>query len=293
MAKFSPAQAKPFILLGVFLGLWFVLPVFLKNFARDTLYEFQAPLWTASSVVRDLQTTLHLRTRPRSELVEALRDLSRENALHRLERGHRELDAEYIRRLEHLLNLPSRPEYQYEIARVVRRDLNAWWQRLTIRKGRDYDIPVGAAVVFAGGVVGRVVEVHAFTSEVELVSSPLFRMAAQFEGDLRPVTYNGARHTQFSIPQGRVSDVPPDLQPSPGRPLTLVSSELGGVFPAGLTIGTIHELAPGRDGLFQTGPVRLDERLLTLREVSILIPLTHTDAAGLDWFNPEAVPAEP
>lgn len=266
------------------------MPVFFKDLLKDTLYEFQAPLWTATSTVQDLQTTIHLRTQPKGALVETIRDLSRENALYRLERMKREEDIAYIRRLEELLDLPSRPNYRYELARVVRRSLNAWWQTIIIRKGRDHQIPEGAAVVFAGGVVGRVVQVHAYTSEVELVSSPLFRMVAKFEGDARPVTYSGRLHTQFSRPYGRVSDAPPDLEVSASDPLLLVSSELGGIFPAGLAIGNVYQLKPGRDGLFKTGPVLLDERLLTLREVAVIIPLRPEDAAGLEWFhsaNPE------
>lgn len=236
----------------------------------------------ATSTLRDLQITTNLRTESKARLVEAIRDLSRENVLLRLEREQLDEDREYIRRLENLLDLPSRPDFRYEVARVVRRDLSAWWQRITIRKGEDFDIPEGAAVIFAGGVVGRVVEVHNFTSEVELVSSPFFRMAAKFKGDRRPVTYSGRLHTQFTQPFGTVSDAPSDLTVSPSRPSILVSSELGGVFPSGLTIGEVFRLSPGRDGLFQTGPVMLDERLLTLSEVAVLIPLTPEDAAGFD-----------
>lgn len=291
---FKGHQAKPFLYLGIFLVLWFVIPALFKNLLKDTLYEFHAPLWIAASTTRDLQTTANLRAQPKSRLIETLRDLSRENAVLRLERDQDSIDQTYIRRLEDLLELPSRPNYQYEVARVVRRDISAWWHRITIRKGRDFDIPEGAAVIFAGGVVGRVVEVHAFTSEVQLVSSPFFRMAARFQEDERPVTYSGRLHTQFSRPFGTVSDAPSDIEVSASNPSILVSSELGGVFPSGLTIGRVFRLSPGRDGLFQTGPVMLDERLLTLREVAILLPLTPGDGADLDWArDPDETEANP
>jgi len=38
-------------------------------------------------------------------------------------------------------------------------------------------------------------------------------------------------------------------------------------------IGTIDRLELGSTGIFQVGTVRLDQRLLTLHEVSVLIPL--------------------
>ena len=83
-----------------------------------------------------------------------------------------------MNRLEDLLRLPSFPEYRTEVARIVRRDFNTWWQRLEIRKGRNHGIPEGAPVVFSGGIVGRVTEVHATTAVVDLVSSPTLRIAA-------------------------------------------------------------------------------------------------------------------
>ena len=124
---------------------------------------------------------------------------------------------------EAILNLPSRREFRYEVARVVRRDLNAWWQQIVIRKGKDFDIPRGAAVAFSGGVVGRVVEVGAFTSRVELVTSPNFRMAVNFEGDERPVVYQGLPQSGFGDPLGAVHTLQ-DVVTSTQRPLKLLST---------------------------------------------------------------------
>jgi len=42
-------------------------------------------------------------------------------------------------------------------------------------------------------------------------------------------------------------------------------------------IGTVGWLEPGSTGIFQAGEVQLDERLLSLHEVSVLIPLTPLD----------------
>lgn len=180
---------------------------------------------------------------------------------------------EEVGRLEALLELPSENGYRYEIARVARRDLTAWWQRFTIRKGRNYGIPEGAAVVYAGGVVGRVREVHAYTSVIELVSSPGFRMAASLEGESRPVTYQGLPNPPFVPPIGEAMNIPPDVRVSRAEPRRLVSSRLGGVFPEGLTIGLITAVEPGSDGYFQQGLVQLDPELSSLKEVAIVVPL--------------------
>ena len=203
--------------------------------------------------------------------------MARAKSLYQFNAQRKETLENEIQRLELILNLPSRREFRYEVARVVRRDLNAWWQHIIIRKGNDYDIPKGAAVVFSGGVVGRVVEVNAFTSRVELITSPNFRMAANFQGDERPVVYQGLPQGGFGAPIGSVQDAPQDIVASTQVPKLLVSTRLGGTFPPGLTIGRISWLEPGSTGIFQAGEVALDPRLLSLHEVAVLIPLYPID----------------
>ena len=178
-----------------------------------------------------------------------------------------------VKRLEALLNLPPNPQFRYEAARVARRDLSGWWQRLVIRKGANYGIPVGAPEVYGGGVVGRVKTVHAYTAVIDLVTSPDLRLAAMFDGDARPVSYEGGVNPPLASPRGIVEYVPSDITVSPKHPRRLVTSGLGGVFPAGLTIGYVTHLGASTDGLFKSGEVALDPRLSELNEVTVLVPV--------------------
>lgn len=271
-------QARPFATLGLVLLAWILLPLAVKSFTRVTFFELQAPFAAAQSYVQDLQEFWALRARPKNEIIEAGRDLARLNAAYELRlQENEQLHAEILR-LENLLKLPPLPAYRFEPARVAKRDFTAWWQRLVIRKGRNYDIPVGAPVVFVGGVVGRVVEVHAYTAVVDLVSSPTFRVAASAEGDNRPISYQGGINDAFKTPRGSIEFVPLDISATPSQPKRLVTSGLGGVFPAGLTIGDITHLEPSTDGLFKAGDVQLDDRLGALTEVTVLIPVSPEDS---------------
>lgn len=265
-------QLKPILVLLLFLAIWALTPVVIKRFGQDAFYEFQAPIIAAQGYAKDLQTYWSLRTRSDNELIEAGRDLSRLNARYQVAQQENQTKEAEIARLESLLNLPSRPEFRYEVARVAQRDISAWWHQMIIRKGKNYDIPVGAAVIYNGGVVGRIREVHAYTATVELVSSPGFRMAANVVGEAAPVTYLGVVNPPFSPPRGEALNVPPTITVTPAEPRKLVSSELGGIFPAGLTIGEITALEPGSDGYFQKGSVRLSPQLSALREVAVVIP---------------------
>jgi rod shape-determining protein MreC len=264
---------KPLVALGVFLLAWWITPTFVKSFLKVSFTEFQAPAWIATSYLDDLEGFWARRSHSKIELIEAGRELAREKAYYQHYAQRNEILEAEIGRLESILSIPGRRNFRYEVARVIRRDISAWWQQIVIRKGNDYNIPVGAAVIFSGGVVGRVVEVNAFTSRVELVTSPNFRMAASFEDDGRPVVYQGVAQDGFGHPEGSVRDAPQDLIATTQAPLKLVSTQLGGTFPPGLMIGNVPWLEPGSTGIFQAGEVLLDDRLLSLHEVAVLIPL--------------------
>lgn len=265
-------QAKPFLTLGIIMLGWLMLPVAVKSFLRVSFAELQAPGQVTASYVRDLQQFWADRTHSKDELIEAARDLRHVYAGYEFQAQRTEAQQAEIDRLERLLHLPSNPRYRYEPARVCRRDLSGWWQQLTVRKGSNYDIPVGAPVVYAGGVVGRVREVRLYEADVDLVSSPQLRLAATFDDDTRPVSYQGRSNPPLAPARGLVEFVPPDIVIYSTAPRRLVTSGLG-EFPAGLTIGYVSRLDTSPDGLFQSGEVTLDPRLTELMEVTVLVPL--------------------
>jgi rod shape-determining protein MreC len=265
-------QVRPFATLAVVAIAWLLVPVGVKTLARATFFEFTAPINASASSVHVLQDYWSLRMHTKPELIEAGRDLARVNASYALAAEQSaSLEAEILR-LETDLHMPPRPDFRFETARVTRRDLSAWWQRLVVLKGRNQGIPVGAPVVSADGVIGRVTEVGAYTSVVELISSPDVRLAAFFEGDTRPVSFQGGLNPTFGPAHGSVEFVPLDIYASAKEPKRLITSGLGGEFPAGLTIGQVVRVAPNSDGMFQSGAVEIDPRVAQLSEVTILVP---------------------
>ncbi len=267
-------QERPFLTLGIVLAAWLILPVSFKYFGRATFFEATAPFAASASYIRDLQEFWTLKTHTKDELITAGRDLGRLTAAY-AESVQQNADLEnQITRLEGLLKMPPREHFRMQPARVVRRDFTGWWQTLTIRKGSKDGIPVGAPVVFAGGVVGKISEVHLYTSVVQLISSPEVRLAGVVAGDTenRPISYEGGLNPTFGPARGTIEFVPLDTFASAAAPKRLVTSGLGGVFPPGLTIGQIVKVELSPDGLFQTGVVELDSRLDSLSEVTVLVP---------------------
>jgi rod shape-determining protein MreC len=267
------SQLRPLLLLAVFLTVWWLAPVLVRTFSKSAFYEFQSPAWFAYSHLKDLQQFWGLRDHSRDDLLAAGRDLARDNAALTLQLQQNDALPQELAQLESLLRLPPAQNFRYEVARVIRRDQTAWWQQLIIRKGARDGLAPGQGVVFSGGVVGRVKDVYPGTAIVELISSPEFRVAANLDDDPRPVIFQGGEAPPLGSPQGEVRDVAPDFAISPANPVRLVTSSLGGEFPQGLTLGWVNRLMPGSDGLFQSGPVRLDSDLSGLLEVAVLVPV--------------------
>ncbi|MBT5169977.1 MAG: rod shape-determining protein MreC [Opitutales bacterium] len=272
MPKKRLLSLKPFLILLSVAVFWILVPIVFKSSIRSVFYEFQAPLSTGASYVRELQNYWAARTKSKNELYDAGKDLARLNATYELMILENQTLKQEVERLEELLQLPTRPDYRYEIARVVSRDFNSWWQHLEIRKGGKHGIPTGAPVVFSGGVVGRVIEVHEYTSTVELLSNSHLRMAVIIAGDNRPMSYRGSGFQTLQNPVGIAEYIPNDINiDDPSNPPRIITSGMGGVFPAGLPIGYLRRLRPGASGMFQDGDVYLDKRLARLTEVAVLI----------------------
>ncbi len=270
---------KPFVFLAIGLACWWILPGVVRGFFKETFYEFQAPLLVAQSRAEDVRKFWTLKIAgTRNELIEAGRDMARINAALSLRVAElKKIEAEN-RRLEKMFGIPSRPDYRTIIARVARRDLNTWWQEITLRKGSADGIRENCPVVVAGNVVGRVRKVRLYTCEVELVTSPDFRISANIDGDDRPVIYaGGTQNMPFSTPSGNVTHIPSNYEfphATKDAPLQVFTSGLGGVFPGGYVLGTVSKtLVPTDDGLFLSGRVTPSADLATIEEAAVLVAI--------------------
>lgn len=271
----STERAKPFLILAGFLIVWWLIPASWKLATKSGFREFQAPAWELTSRAQDISEYWgHLADSKRT-LIEKGREAARATSANDARPLHLEIEGlrREIKRLEAALSLHPAPRFRSVTARVCRRDLSAWWQTVTLREGNSKGFTDGMGMIFAGGVAGRISEVGSRWATVQLVTNPHFRIAAHFEGDDRPVTFQGGGIPLGGNPFGIVRNVPHDLSPTPQNPLSLLTSPLGETFPEGIVIGVVSQLEGGEDGLFKSGRVELDERLGRLREVTALLPL--------------------
>ncbi|MDP9010618.1 MAG: rod shape-determining protein MreC [Pseudomonadota bacterium] len=125
---------------------------------------------------------------------------------------------------------------RFLVGDVMKVDLDAFRERVLVDKGAGDGIYVGQAVLDAGGVFGQVARVGQLTSEVILVSDAAHAIPVQINRNgLRTIAVGTGETNRLKLPYLPTSAdvVAGDL---------LVTSGLGGVFPAGYPVGTIAEV---------------------------------------------------
>ena len=183
----------------------------------------------------------------------------------------------YVDRLERLLSLEPIEDHRVEYARILRRDVNAWFEVMLLDKGSKHGVLKGMAVVSADGLVGRISDVGILHSKVTLISSPAFRVTVNTPNDDRPIAYGGKGQRMWDALSAEVHHVPQDISASSDQPIALYTSGLGEGLPQGLFVGNLVSVKAELEGLFQKGDVELVDSLRSLREVAILIPLERRD----------------
>ena len=283
MARIRLDRLTPIVTLIVFLVIWWLSPSFIKLFTQASFEEIQAPIWIATEHLDTLASGLANKTKSKQELIDTISELKRQNAYYKQIKNINENYKAEINRLEAILNLPSRDRFRYELAHVIQRNMGSWWQTIRINKGSKHGIKKGDAVIFIGGVVGRIAKTNYYTSQVDLLSNHSFRISASFIKDNRPLFYQGKGTDLWGQPKGRIKNAPQDLTTDSAKPLQLVTTGLGGTFPEGITIGLVPWLEPDNTGMFQAGEVQLDKRLLGIKEVAVLIPFNRNENLDHDF----------
>ncbi len=143
------------------------------------------------------------------------------------------------RQLQKLLDYKATKPATAITAPVIGRSADHWWQQITLGRGSQEGVKVGAVVSGTGGVVGRVVQVTPHTSRVLLVSDPTSQIGvtisrSRYMGYLRGQSGNRAIMEFF--------DKVPDVRPGD----VVSTSSFSQLFPAGLSIGRIESVDFGK-----------------------------------------------
>lgn len=140
-------------------------------------------------------------------------------------------------------------------ATVIGRNPERWNELIMIDKGETSGIKQNMAVITANGLIGKVKSTEKFTATIQLLSAldPTNRISAKvLQGD-KPVygTIEGYDDEQKLL---KLKRIPSDAKVKKGQ--SVVTSGLGGIFPAGLEIGKVVKVEPDEFGLNQSAYVK-------------------------------------
>lgn len=163
-------------------------------------------------------------------------------------------------------------------ARVVADTGGAFARSVLIDHGRDREVAKGMPAVTSSGVVGRVQDVGHHSARILLMTDLNSRIPAMLEKNGERLVVAGDNSAQPRVHYVR-ADVPLAIGDQ------IVTSGVGGIFPAGLPLGTVTSLTP------VTGRSELEARIqpsVNLSKLAIvsLLPTAIAD----DPLAEEAVP---
>ncbi|MEX2160597.1 MAG: rod shape-determining protein MreC [Anaerolineales bacterium] len=168
----------------------------------------------------------------------------------------------------------ARPENAYQAAGVIGRDPSPFLHYVIINRGSDDGIRRGMPVVAQQGLVGRVAQVTANASRVELITDP----AAQVSVHLQPSGVDGL--LGGSITGDLAIDlIPQDATLQAGD--LVFTSGIGGLYPNNILIGQVSSVQQEAQALFQTAAVQSAVDFSRLEIVLVIVNFQPVDLTPL------------
>lgn len=191
-------------------------------------------------------------------------EAERERLLARLE----QLDAleHENARLRAMLGAASRVADRVMAAELMEVSLEPFSRRLLIRRGSRDGVYIGQPAIDAYGIVGQVTQVSPFVSTVTLITDPSHAIPVLDDrSGLRTVVFGSGDQDALTVPYlSGVADIKEgDL---------LVSSGMGGVFPAGYPVATVTKIKNDPSESFLQVEARPEAQLNHGKQILLIEP---------------------
>lgn len=177
--------------------------------------------------------------------------------------------------LRALLGVAESRGLDVQLAPILNIDLDPTRQRLVLDAGSSDGVRLGQAVIDAGGLMGQIIQVTPSHSTVLLLTDPDHAVPVVVaRNGVRLIVYGRGDHLELS-------DVPLNTDVKQGD--LILTSGLGGRFPAGFAVGTLTSLRPDDSRAFLVGALEPSARLDRGRDVLLL-----RSAPRKPWAPPQA-----
>ncbi|MEB1611256.1 rod shape-determining protein MreC [Xanthomonas campestris pv. campestris] len=220
------------------------------------------PIWAVAGLPGRIGSQVRDNAATHAQLVEETRTLRNQLLVANARLTRLQTAALDNAQLRELLNVAERRGLDVQLAPILDIDLDPTRQRLLLDAGSRDGVLMGQAVIDAGGLMGQVIEVTPLHSTVLLLTDPDHAVPVS-------VARNGVR----LIVYGRgdrleLRDIPLSAGVQVGD--EIVTSGLGGRFPAGFPVGKVSELHPDDTHAFLVGELTPAAKLDRGRDVLLL-----------------------
>lgn len=167
-------------------------------------------------------------------------------------------------RLKDLLDAQKNLGLKVQFARLIDVDLDPFRHRIVLDVGARQGVVVGQPVIDAHGVMGQIVEVLPNTAVAMLITDPTHAIPVVVERTgLRTIAFGSGAIDRLQLPNISISA---DIKVSD----KLLTSGLGGRFPAGFPVGEIRSVTTDPSGMFAVATARPAAALDRSGEVLLL-----------------------
>ncbi|UYN91098.1 MAG: rod shape-determining protein MreC [Anaerolineales bacterium] len=247
---------------------------------------YLTPLFTgALSPVEGAQGWLYTRFQAIQDFVNApvnIASLRQENAQLRAENAQLQTEIITLQQqvsegelLSALLDFArARPENTYQAAGVIGQDPSPFLHYIIINRGSDDGLRRGMPVVSQQGLVGRIAQVTATASRVELITDPGSQVSVRMQPSEVDGLLSGSVTSQLSIDL-----IPLDANLQAGD--LVFTSGIGGAYPGNILIGQLSNVRREATALFQTASVQSAVDFTRLEIVLVIVNFQPLDLSPL------------
>lgn len=157
----------------------------------------------------------------------------------------------------------TRPENEYVACAVIGSDPSPFMHYVIIDHGSDSGIRRGMPVVTEQGLVGRVQAVTASAARVQLLTDPDSAVNVRMKSNQASAVLTGSITGDLSVEM-----VSQEINLEPGE--VVLTSGLGGSYPADILIGQVVTVRKRETDLFQTASIQPAVDFTSLRAVLVI-----------------------
>jgi rod shape-determining protein MreC len=232
-----------------------------------------------------VQTWVSTRYQAIQDLVSAPQDLTR------LRQRNAELEAEVSSLQTQIIELQEQlaetnvlsalvdfaranPENRYQAAAVIARDPSPFLQYVIINRGSDDGLRRGMPVVTQQGLIGRVAAVTAGAARVQLITDPASTVNVRLEPSGAQAILQGQLTGDITLDM-----IPQDAEVKAGD--LVLTSGLGGGYPANILIGQISSIRSVDQDIFQRANVQTVVDFSSINIVLVIVNFRPVDVTPL------------